>query len=81
MRVLKDGLTEEQLIDAQIVDYTFSGKPLYYRWGEWNKLYYVTGIFDSSDLKEIPRNFMKSKASPSPPSNTINYMNAVIVTG
>jgi hypothetical protein len=57
MRVLKKGLTEEQLIDAEIVDYTISGKPLYYRWGEWDKLYYVTGIFIARELKTIPRKF------------------------
>ncbi len=57
MRVLKDGLTDEQLNNADIVDYTLSGKPLYYRWGEWDKLYYVTGIFTARELKTIPRKF------------------------
>jgi hypothetical protein len=57
MRVLKTGLTDEQLNSADIVDYTLSGKPLYYRWGDWDKLYYVTGIFTARELKTIPRKF------------------------
>jgi len=57
MRVFKEGLTDEQFINSEIVDYTFSGKPLYYRWGDWDKLYYITGKFTARDLKEIPHKF------------------------
>ena len=57
MRVLKSCLNNKQLNRAEIVDYTLSGKPLYYRWGDWDKLYYVTGIFTARELKTIPRKF------------------------
>jgi hypothetical protein len=57
MRTDPTGLTQEQHLSAEIVHRNIVGKPILYRWGEWDKLYYVTGIFDSSDLKEIPREF------------------------
>jgi hypothetical protein len=57
MRVLKSGLTEKQFESSEIVDYTFSGKPHYYRWGAWDKFYYTTGIFFSRDLKTKPYHF------------------------
>ena len=57
MRVFKEGLTEEQFSTAEVAGHTAYGNPLYYRWGEWDKLYYVTGIFSGSDLQEIPRTF------------------------
>ena len=57
MRVLKGGLTKELLKVAEVVDYTIYGNPLYYRWGEWDKLYYTTGIFSSRDLQTKPYTF------------------------
>jgi hypothetical protein len=57
MRTDPTGLTQEQHLSAEIVHRNIVGKPILYRWGEWNKLYYVTGIFDSTDLMEIPREF------------------------
>lgn len=57
MRVLKEGLTEEQLKVPNVAGYTAYGNPLYYRWGEWDKLYYVTGIFTGRELQTTPRKF------------------------
>lgn len=57
MRVRPNGLTKEQHHSSEIVDWNIDDEPIYYRWGDWDKLYYVTGIFDSSDLMEIPRKF------------------------
>jgi hypothetical protein len=57
MRVLKGGLTKERLKVAEVVGYTIYGNPLYYRWGEWDKLYYTTGIFSSRDLQTKPYTF------------------------
>jgi hypothetical protein len=57
MRVLKGSLTKEHLKVAEIVDYTIYGNPLYYRWGDWDKLYYTTGIFSSRDLQTKPHSF------------------------
>ncbi len=34
MRVLKRGLTKEQLEDSNVAGYGFYGDPVYYRWGE-----------------------------------------------
>jgi hypothetical protein len=57
MRVFKEGLTENQFKNSQIAGYTAYGNPLYYRWGNWDKLYYVTGIFTGRELQKIPRKF------------------------
>ena len=57
MRVRPNGLTKEQHLSSEIVDWNIDNEPIYYRWGDWDKLYYVTGIFDSTDLMEIPREF------------------------
>ena len=57
MRVFKEGLTENQFKNSQIAGYTAYGNPLYYRWGDWDKLYYVTGIFTGRELQKIPRKF------------------------
>jgi hypothetical protein len=57
MRVLKDGLTDDQLKESSIALYDYYGDPLYYRWGAWDKLYYVTGIFTARELKTISRKF------------------------
>ena len=57
MRVLKRGLTKEQLEDSNVAGYGFYGDPVYYRWGEWDKLYYTTGIFSSRDLQTKPYTF------------------------
>jgi hypothetical protein len=57
MRVLKGGLTKEQLKDSNVAGYGFYGDPVYYRWGVWNKLYYTTGIFSSRDLQTKPHSF------------------------
>ncbi len=62
MRVRPSGLTEEQHKSSHIAGRSVSGKPILYRWGELDKLYYVTGIFDSSDLMEIPRTFNEIQA-------------------
>jgi hypothetical protein len=57
MRVLKGGLTKEQLEDSNVAGYGFYGDPVYYRWGEWDKLYYTTGHFSSRDLNTKPHSF------------------------
>jgi hypothetical protein len=57
MRVLKSGLSEEQLKVPNVAGYDFYGDPIYYRWGEWDKLYYITGIFTDRELQTIPRKF------------------------
>jgi hypothetical protein len=57
MRVLKGGLTKEQLKDSNVAGYGFYGDPVYYRWGVWDKLYYTTGIFSSRDLQTKPHSF------------------------
>jgi hypothetical protein len=57
MRVRPTGLTKEQHITAEIAHRNVNNRPTYYRWGEWDKLYYVTGIFSGSDLQEKPRKF------------------------
>jgi hypothetical protein len=57
MRVFKEGLTEGQFKDSQIAGHTAYGNPLYYRWGDWDKLYYVTGIFTGRKLQKTPRKF------------------------
>jgi hypothetical protein len=57
MRVEPTGLTQEQHRSSEIVDWNIDNEPIYYRWGEWDKLYYVTGIFTSTELMEIPREF------------------------
>jgi hypothetical protein len=57
MRVYKEGLTDAQFKDAQVAGYTAYGNPMLYRWGEWDKLYYVTGHFSGSNLQETPRKF------------------------
>jgi len=62
MRARPTGLTENQHLASDIIDWSISGKPILYRWGEWDKLYYVTGIFDSSDLMQIPRTFNEIQA-------------------
>jgi hypothetical protein len=59
MRVLKDGLTDEQLQESSVAGYDYYDDPLHYRWGAWDKLYYVTGIFTARELKTIPRKFHK----------------------
>jgi hypothetical protein len=57
MRVRPTGLTKKQHISAEIAHRNVNNRPTYYRWGEWDKLYYITGIFSGSDLQEIPRKF------------------------
>ena len=57
MRVLKGGLTKEQFKDSNVAGYGFYGDPVYYRWGDWDKLYYTTGIFSSRDLQTKPHSF------------------------
>jgi len=57
MRVEPTGLTQEQHSSSEVVDWNIDNEPIYYRWGDWDKLYYVTGIFSGSDLQEIPRKF------------------------
>ena len=57
MRVLKRGLTKEQLEDSNVAGYGFYGDPVYYRWGKWDILYYTTGIFSSRDLQTKPYTF------------------------
>ena len=57
MRVLKRGLTKDQLEDSNVAGYGFYGDPVYYRWGEWDKLYYTTGHFSSRDLNTKPHSF------------------------
>ena len=57
MRVLKSGLTDKKLEESSNAGNDFYGDPLYYRWGDWDKLYYVTGIFTARELTTIPREF------------------------
>jgi hypothetical protein len=57
MVVSKSGLTDEQFNNAEVVGYSMFGNPVSWRWGEWHKIYYTTGIFTSSELRKIPRQF------------------------
>jgi hypothetical protein len=57
MRVYKEGLTKKQFKTSEVAGYTAYGNPLYYRWGEWSKLYYITGIFTGRELQKYPRKF------------------------
>jgi hypothetical protein len=57
MRAYKEGLTDAQFKDAQVAGYTAYETPMLYRWGEWDKLYYVTGHFTGRELQKIPREF------------------------
>lgn len=57
MRTGSTGLTQEQHISSEIAHKNVVGKPIIYRWGEWDKLYYVTGIFTGRELQKIPRKF------------------------
>jgi hypothetical protein len=51
MRVLKGGLTAKQFEESSISGYDYYGDPVYYRWGELNTLYYITGIFTARELQ------------------------------
>ncbi len=62
MRVLKGGLTDKQFEDSSVAGNDYYGDPLYYRWGDWDKLYYITGIFTARELKTIPRKFNEIQA-------------------
>jgi hypothetical protein len=57
MRVRPTGLTKEQQITAEIAHRNVNNRPIYYRWGDWDKLYYVTGTFTSTELMETPHSF------------------------
>lgn len=57
MRVAPTGLTKEQHATAEIAHRNVNNRPTYYRWGDWDKLYYVTGKFTGSDLQKTPRKF------------------------
>jgi hypothetical protein len=57
MRTGFDGLTQEQHENSEIAGYSYLGTPVYWRWGEWDKLYYITGIFTGQELQKIPRKF------------------------
>jgi len=57
MVVSKSGLTPEQFKNAEIAGYSMFVNPVYWRRGEWHKIYYTTGIFTSSELEDNPRKF------------------------
>ena len=57
MRTGYDGLTQEQHKDAEIAGRSYFGTPVFYRWGEWDKLYYITGIFTGQELQNKPHKF------------------------
>lgn len=61
MRVLKGGLTAKQLEESSISGYDYYGDPVYYRWGELNTLYYITGIFTARELQTEPHLFHEIK--------------------
>ena len=57
MVISKSGLTPEQFKSAEIAAYSIFGNPVSWRWGEWHKIYYTTGIFTGAELQDIPRKF------------------------
>jgi hypothetical protein len=57
MRTGPTGLTQEQHLSSEVAHRNVVGKPILYRWGEWDKLYYITGIFTGQELQKIPRKF------------------------
>ncbi len=61
MRVLKGGLTDKQFEDSSVAGNDYYGDPLYYRWGDWDKLYYITGIFTARELTTIPHKFNETQ--------------------
>ena len=57
MRTGTTGLTDYQFRTAQIAGRSYFGTPVFYRWGEWDKLYYITGIFTGQELQNKPHKF------------------------
>lgn len=57
MRTGYEGLTQEQHKDAEIAGHSYFGTPVFWRWGEWDKLYYITGIFTGQELQNKPHKF------------------------
>ena len=57
MRTGYEGLTQEQHKDAEIAGHAYFGTPVFWRWGEWDKLYYITGIFTGQELQNKPHKF------------------------
>jgi hypothetical protein len=57
MRTGYDGLTQEQHKDADIAGHSYFGTPVFWRWGEWDTLYYITGIFTGQELQNKPHKF------------------------
>ena len=57
MRTGSTGLTDYQFRTAQIAGRSYFGTPVFYRWGEWDKLYYITGIFTGQELQNKPHKF------------------------
>jgi len=57
MRTGPSGLTDYQFGSAQVAHRNVVGSPTLYRWGEWDKLYYITGIFTGQELQNKPRKF------------------------
>lgn len=46
-------LSEEQKKTAEVAYFNdYLGVPINYRWGEWDKLYYLTGFFSQDDLQK-----------------------------
>jgi hypothetical protein len=62
MKIGTNALSKNQHPKSKATTWNIDNEPIYYRWGDWDKLYYVTGIFDSSDLMEIPRTFHEIQA-------------------
>lgn len=57
MRTGYEGLTQEQHKDAEIAGHSYFGTPVFWRWGEWDKLNYITGIFTGQELQNTPHKF------------------------
>jgi hypothetical protein len=57
MRTGSTGLTQEQHQNSEIAGHSYFGTPVFWRWGEWDKLYYITGIFTGQELQNEPHKF------------------------
>ena len=57
MRTGPTGLTDFKFGTAQIAGRSYFGTPVFYRWGGWDKLYYITGIFTGQELQNKPHKF------------------------
>jgi hypothetical protein len=56
-------LSDEQKKTAEVGHFNdYLGKPINYRWDEWDKLYYLTGFFSQDDLENKHYSFTEIQA-------------------